>query len=95
MGVFELENFAHGTRGVCETIANVNGATTIIGGGDSAAATCETVMPTTTRTPQQLAAIGAAQEAAEQLAEIEAINAELPFTATAPQLSALGVEPAA
>ena len=32
---------------------------------------------------------------AEQLAEIEAINAELPFTARAPQLSALGVEPAA
>ena len=38
MGVFELPNFAKGTIGVCEAIANLEGATTIIGGGDSAAA---------------------------------------------------------
>ena len=38
MGVFELPNFAKGTIGVCEVIADLQGATTIIGGGDSAAA---------------------------------------------------------
>ncbi|EAC8100039.1 phosphoglycerate kinase [Listeria monocytogenes] len=38
MGVFELSNFAKGTIGVCEAIANLKDATTIIGGGDSAAA---------------------------------------------------------
>lgn len=38
MGVFELSNFAQGTIGVCEAIAKLNEATTIIGGGDSAAA---------------------------------------------------------
>lgn len=38
MGVFELPNFAKGTIGVCEAIANLDEATTIIGGGDSAAA---------------------------------------------------------
>ena len=38
MGVFELPNFAKGTIGVCEAIANLEGATTIIGGGDSATA---------------------------------------------------------
>lgn len=38
MGVFELPNFAKGTIGVCEAIANLEGAITIIGGGDSAAA---------------------------------------------------------
>ena len=38
MGVFEMPNFAKGTIGVCEAIANLQGATTIIGGGDSAAA---------------------------------------------------------
>lgn len=38
MGVFEMENYAKGTIGVCESIANLEGATTIIGGGDSAAA---------------------------------------------------------
>ena len=38
MGVFELPNFAKGTIGVCEAIANLDDATTIIGGGDSAAA---------------------------------------------------------
>jgi phosphoglycerate kinase len=38
MGVFEMSNFAKGTVGVCEAIANLEDATTIIGGGDSAAA---------------------------------------------------------
>ncbi|MDE1548852.1 phosphoglycerate kinase [Jeotgalibaca caeni] len=38
MGVFEFENFAQGTIGVCEAIAKLSDATTIIGGGDSAAA---------------------------------------------------------
>lgn len=38
MGVFEFSNFAKGTIGVCEAIAELKDATTIIGGGDSAAA---------------------------------------------------------
>lgn len=38
MGVFEMSNYAKGTIGVCEAIANLEDATTIIGGGDSAAA---------------------------------------------------------
>lgn len=40
MGAFEMENFATGTRKVAEILADStdNGATTIIGGGDSAAA---------------------------------------------------------
>jgi len=38
MGVFEMPNFAKGTIGVCESIANLEDAVTIIGGGDSAAA---------------------------------------------------------
>jgi len=38
MGVFEFSNFAGGTIGVCEALANLKEATTIIGGGDSAAA---------------------------------------------------------
>ncbi len=38
MGVFEMENFAKGTIGVCDAIANLKEAITIIGGGDSAAA---------------------------------------------------------
>lgn len=38
MGVFEMPNYAKGTIGVCEAIANLENATTIIGGGDSAAA---------------------------------------------------------
>ena len=38
MGVFELSNFAQGTIGVCEAIAKLSDAVSIIGGGDSAAA---------------------------------------------------------
>ncbi len=38
MGVFEMSNFAKGTIGVCEAIANLKDSITIIGGGDSAAA---------------------------------------------------------
>ncbi len=38
MGVFEFSNFVKGTIGVCESIAKLEDATTIIGGGDSAAA---------------------------------------------------------
>lgn len=38
MGVFEFSNFAKGTIGVCESIAKLEDATNIIGGGDSAAA---------------------------------------------------------
>ncbi len=37
MGVFEMPNFAKGTMAIAETLANID-ATTIIGGGDSAAA---------------------------------------------------------
>ena len=38
MGVFEFSNFAKGTITIMETLANLSNATTIIGGGDSAAA---------------------------------------------------------
>ena len=37
-GVFEVEKYAKGTKAICEVLANLEGATTIIGGGDSAAA---------------------------------------------------------
>ncbi len=38
MGVFEFSNYAKGTIGVCEAISNLKDCSTIIGGGDSAAA---------------------------------------------------------
>lgn len=38
MGVFEMSNYAMGTIGVCESISKLTNATTIVGGGDSAAA---------------------------------------------------------
>lgn len=38
MGVFEKEQYAEGTRKVCESIANLKGAFSVIGGGDSASA---------------------------------------------------------
>ena len=40
MGVFEFENFAHGTKAIAEYVAEAtkNGAYSLIGGGDSVAA---------------------------------------------------------
>ena len=38
MGVFEMANYEAGTIGVCEAIAHLTGANTIVGGGDSVAA---------------------------------------------------------
>ncbi len=38
MGVFEMPNFARGTVAIAEILASLKDATTIIGGGDSAAA---------------------------------------------------------
>jgi len=38
VGVFEMSNFAQGTIGICEALSNLKDVTTIIGGGDSAAA---------------------------------------------------------
>jgi phosphoglycerate kinase len=40
MGVFEMKNFANGTHEIAKILAEItnNGATTIVGGGDSAAA---------------------------------------------------------
>lgn len=37
-GVFEFDNFAKGTNAICKLLADLKDATTIIGGGDSAAA---------------------------------------------------------
>lgn len=43
MGVFEMQNFAHGTLDVARSMADATkaGATTIVGGGDSAAAVAQ------------------------------------------------------
>ncbi len=41
MGVFEFPRFATGTRAVARTLAALPDATTIVGGGDSAAAVKE------------------------------------------------------
>jgi phosphoglycerate kinase len=48
MGVFEMSNFAHGTTEVAKLLAEAtrNGATTIVGGGDSAAAIAQAGLET-------------------------------------------------
>lgn len=38
VGVFEIEKFANGTKTLAKIVANLNNATTIIGGGDTASA---------------------------------------------------------
>ena len=38
LGVFEMEKYANGTRAIAQFLANLKGVTTIIGGGDTAAA---------------------------------------------------------
>lgn len=38
MGVFEIDDFAVGTKEIAETLANMKQATTVVGGGDSASA---------------------------------------------------------
>lgn len=38
VGVFEMESYAKGTLAIADTLANLKGATTVIGGGDSVSA---------------------------------------------------------
>jgi phosphoglycerate kinase len=38
MGVFEFPKFAAGTQAIADTLAQLSGATTVIGGGDSVSA---------------------------------------------------------
>jgi phosphoglycerate kinase len=38
MGVFEFPKFAAGTQAIANTLAELQGATTVIGGGDSVSA---------------------------------------------------------
>ena len=38
LGVFEMDKFANGTKEIAKFIAGLKGATSIIGGGDTAAA---------------------------------------------------------
>lgn len=38
MGTFENDDYSKGTFGICETIANLDGAFTLVGGGDSVSA---------------------------------------------------------
>jgi 3-phosphoglycerate kinase len=38
MGIFEIADFAQGTRAVCETIAGLENVISVVGGGDSVAA---------------------------------------------------------
>ena len=38
MGMFENPNYADGTKKICESIANLEGSFSVIGGGDSASA---------------------------------------------------------
>ena len=42
LGVFEMPNFAKGTKSIASAIATLQGATTIVGGGDTVAAIQET-----------------------------------------------------